>query len=446
MKKLLIIIAALCLIALPLTQASASVCIAEQQESYAISATEIDELTKKICLDIADRTTFTDACLDAANVIAGVSSSAFPEQGGAETVALSTASEYLEKEHLDISVEEYSISVTVSQGLQSVNKDLTSYYVIAKTKNFDQSKKTILFTTNFANHYSANDAFNGVKAEGALGSAATTALTIKLANYLSTVVDAPYNYVFAFFSGTDEGNFASADYVQNHLKRDVMLVINLERLGCGDTYFYTDEAKADHDEFVFAKAANYNLKQYSMSGKALLQIATVSDLPYSHYAILGDVASFLSVEKPCLQVMGGDFSKSIGSEGGEVDIVNTKNDTYENLVKYHPTYASKISVVSGFLTNLALDTQLKDVCSSAANSYKIFTKTWIAYVICIGLVMIMIVALILTTNKLEKKYPPPPPRKIKIAVFGKEFEDINSDDVIVDLKRNKNNDVNPFDV
>lgn len=444
MKKFLILALAVCLAFLPMLTAKGEVARAEQAQSQ-ITATEVDALTKKICLELKDRTTFTDACRSVAYAIASIEQSG-GSQGGVEAVALSTQAEYLSTEYLDTEVEEYTIVTTSQQGYSYVEKELASYYVIAKSKSFDQSKKTILFTTNFANHYSSNDAFYGVQAEGALGTAATTAMAITLANYLASVDNAPYNYVFAFFSGTDEGNFASEHFAKNHLTRDVMLVVNMERLGCGDTYFYTDEAKTAHGEYIANIADSFGAKQFPIAGRALLQIVTVDGLPYSHQAILGDIAPFLSVEKSCLQVMGGEYSGSSLSEGGEKDIVNTKLDTYENLLKYHPSYADKISKSCEMLISLALDAQLSDVCQGAATSYKTFTKSWIAYVICIGLILVMIFVLILVASRLENKYPLPAQKKVKIAVFGKEFEDINSGDIIVDIKRDKNNDVNPFDV
>ncbi|MBR2970744.1 MAG: M28 family peptidase [Clostridia bacterium] len=449
-KKLGIIILALCLIIAP-TFVTKTVFADEAATQNIITVEEIDALTQKICAELPDRTSFTDACLVAAKAIAGQpTGSVTPPDADLVSYATpmaSTSSDYLNSEYLDIEIQEFDTTVEVLDGYNYVDKKVTSYNVVAKTKSYDSAKKTVLITTNFANHYSENVFFNETKAEGALGTAATTALTIKLANYLAqNTASNKYNFMFAFFSGTDEGNFGSEAFIDEYLTRDVMLVINLERLGCGDTYYYTDEASTTHGDYIDKFVGEYNVQTFPKAGRVLLPIVTVQDLPYSHYAILGDVAPFLNAGKACLQIMGGDYSSFIESEGGEIEIINTNNDTYTNLSYYHSKYATKLSDVSQFVLDLTATEKLGEVCFGAASGYKVFTKYWIAYLIVLVIVVVLGVILFAVTNKMGKKYPLPSSKKIKIAVFGKEFEDCNGDEIIVDIKRKNESDINPFDV
>ncbi|MBE5731282.1 MAG: Zn-dependent exopeptidase M28 [Clostridiales bacterium] len=449
-KRLGIIILALSLIMAPML-VTQTVYADEVATQNVITAEEIDALTQKICSELPDRTSYTDACLTAAKAIAGQSiGSITPPDTDLVSYATpmaSTSSDYLSSEYLDIEIQEFDTTVEVLDGYNYVDKKVTSYNVVAKTKNFDGSKKTVLITTNFANHYSGNEFFVGTEAEGALGTAATTALTIKLANYLShNAASNRYNFVFAFFSGTDEGNYGSEAFIDEYLTREVMLVINLEKLGCGKTYYYTDEASTSHGDYIDAFAKSYAVQQFPTAGRVLLPIVTVKDLPYSHYAILGDIAPFLNAEKACLQIMGGDYSKFMDSEGGWIEIVNTSNDTYTNLAFYHPNYATKLSDVSQFVLDLTASEKLGEVCNGAASGYKVFTKHWIAYIIVLVILVALGVILYVVASKMGKKHPLPSPKKIKIAVFGKEFEDFNGDEIIVDIKRKNESDINPFDV
>ena len=423
MKKIFAFIIAVCLIvALPL---SINTVKAEDAGDY-ISAQALDELTKEICENLKDRTSFTDAIGIAAEKIASYLSAS---------------------ENLDVDIQHFKKTVTVAKGLGYEEKEIESDNVVASVKNSDPAKKTILITTNFANHYSESVGGKGVKAEGALGTAATTALTIGIAHHLASIEDPQYNYKFAFFSGTDEGNFGSEAYKDKYLDEDVILVINLERLGCGKTYYYTDEVKTSHGDLVDIISSPFRLEAFPTVGRVLLDYSTVDDLPYTHYAMRGDISTFLSVGKSCLELIGGEFNGLGDGEGSRVYVTNTSKDTYENLIANHPEYAIKLANAGRFVIEFATNGSLERVCQGAATSYKVFTKSWIAYVICLGIIVILILTMILVLQSFEKKYPLPTAPKVKIAVFGKEFEDFKEIEIVVDIKHNEDkNDVNPFDV
>ncbi len=441
MKKLFAVIVAL-LMTLPLF--GVNKVNADSTHSEYITAEEIRVMTENICNFVWDRTSFTEAIKSAADKLAGNGSSSELVAVGASDV------EFLNGIYLNARVEPFTTSVRVTKGFGYEQQDITSYNIFVSPKNFDPEKKTILITTNYSNLYGENFITKAMKAPGALGSAATTALAIKLANYMSTpefLENSPYNFEFAFFSGTYEGNFGSQAFIRDHAKEfddNVILAINLERLGCGETYFYTDEAETSHGEFIEKFSDGYDVKQFPSVGRVLLPIQTVDDIKYSHYALMSDNATFLSNGMSCLELIGGDFTGLGDREGGEKYLTNTGFDTYANLEKYYPDYAEKLSSVATFIIELTAKEELKDVCVGAATSYKVFTERWIAYVICLGIIIILILIMILLINRFEKKYPIPTSPKIKIAVFGKEFEDINENDIVVDIKRN-DDDVDPFE-
>ncbi len=444
MKKLFAVIAAL-LMTLPLFGVNKVNAESAAHPEY-ITAEEIKVMTENICNFVGDRTSFTDTIKTAADKLAGADSGS-----DSELVALGTTGvEFLDSVYVDAQVESFTTSVRVSKGFGYEQQDITSYNIFVRPKNFNDDKKTILITTNYSNLYGENFITKAMKASGALGSAATTALAIKLANYMSTPefsVNSPYNFEFAFFSGTYEGNFGSQAFVRDHAKEiadNVILTINLERLGCGETYFYTDEADTPHGEFIEKFSDGYDVKEFPSIGRVLLPIQTVDDMDYSHYALMSDNATFLSNGMSCLELIGGDFTGLGDSEGGEKYLTNTGLDTYANLEKYHPDYAEKLSSAATYIIELTAKEELKDVCVGAATSYKVFTERWIAYVICLGVIIILILIMILIVNRFEKKYPVPASPKIKIAVFGKEFEDIDENDIVVDIKRN-DDDVDPFE-
>lgn len=424
MKKLLVIIITALIVLVPL--GSLSYVKAETASPSAISVDELDALTQRLCEDFADRTSFTEQCREAAEGIKAILE---------------------ENTSLKVEVASYTKTFSVLNGFRYVDSDYTSYNVVAAPVKPDSGKKTVLITTNFSNHYSDSELMAGVNAEGALYNAASTALLIKLAEELPKANN-EYNFTFAFFSGTDEGNFGSEDYVNKFLSQDVMLVINLERIGCGYTYFYTDEAETEHGEFIKKQASGYeNIKEFPTAGRVLLGMSTVDGLPYSHYAMRGDISPFLSVGKSCLNLIGGEFKWLSDSESKDVRLTYTGNDTYAKLKESYPDYAVKLSKAGEFIIELTAQAELEGVCLGAAQSYKIFTQGWIAYVIALGIIIILILVLIFISRHFEKKYPIPAPPKIKLAVFGTEYEDVKENEIAVDISRKENkDDVNPFDV
>lgn len=400
---------------------------AESEIQTDVLAERIDDLTKEFCNEFKDRTSFTEKCYDAAQGIKNFLSG---------------------NDKLNVAVQEFSKTVMVAEGLGYVNKDITSWNVIASLKEKDKNKKTIIFTTNFANHYSLNVASNGLNAEGALYNGATTALLLALSEEL-TKATSEYNYMFAFFSGTDEGNFGSKAFADEYLSQDIILVVNFERLGYGKSYFYTDEVETEHGKFIRDFAQDYDLEEFPSVGRVILDMETVDGLPYSNYAIRGDLSTFMSLGKSCLELIGGDFS---GLLDGETVLSNSSLDTYENLVKYYPDYNDRLAAVGRFVIDLTAKSELGDVCLGSASSYKIFTQGWVANVICLGIIILLILIMILVIRHFEKKYPLPAAPKIKVAVFGREYEDINDNDIIIDIKKSDNksdnngDDNNPFDI
>lgn len=424
MKKLILIILSFVPVLSLFSFASAEEPMTKPQH---ITVSELEALTEEICVSVKERTSFT----------AGIEGAA---------IALSNM---LSGYGLSSSVQEFTVKKQVYENMfTATTKEYKSYNVVAETTPIS-GRKTVLITAPYANHYSDNPVMSGTGAEGALGTATSTALLITLAHYYEQHVEENvYNYRFALFSGTDEGNYGSRLYVENSANSldDVILNINFERLGGGNVYYYTDEAATEHGKFIKEVAKDYAMRSFPQTGRVLLDMSTVSGLDYTHYAMLGDNATFMSEGKSCLELIGGSF-RGLTSGDGKGFATNTKYDTFEHLCNVYPDYAEKLMTAGEFIIDLTSRAELKDVCLGAAQGYKVFTKTWIAYAIGLGIIVILILLLLLVTGRLEKKYPIPAQPKIKVAVFGSEYEDPKEDEIVVDIKHNDdNNDGNPFDI
>ncbi len=379
-------------------------------------ANSIDKTTREICEELEDRTAFTDAGKAAAEWV----------EKRLKAIGVS-----------DSQVQEFSLEATRSNGIKYETVTVYGYNVEAF---IDFGKEnTVLFSVPLSNHYSKNEGYGAVKAEGALYYATSVAFALEIAEILVNKSDYPYNVAFAFVAGTDEGNFGSKQYVKS-VEHRLTLCINVERIGCGNTYFYTGETKSALNDKAAEILTEYGLIEFPTAGKVMLPMQVVDGASYSTYAMRGDFASYVSAGYSALEIIGGDFSGGINGEGGKYVGLST-DDTYENLIKNHPAYASNVASLINAMVRFASDDSLPDICVGADNGFKIFTKEWLPYAIALGLVIIAGATLIIVTNALSKKYKMPPSKTLKVAVFGREFEDGHGDYI----DEVKYEDSDPFD-
>ncbi len=135
---------------------------------------------------------------------------------------------------------------------------------------------------------------------------------------------------------------------------------------------------------------------------------------------------------------------------GEKNVAYTENDNVDYLNSHMPSYSRKMAdaanLVYGCLTSEDFVASIENT-KSAARDYSIYTKIWIPSVIAIGVIILAALSLIPIARRFEKKYPPKPPsvRKLKVAVFGMDYEDASSGDIFVDLRRKEGSGGNPDD-
>ena len=79
-----------------------------------------------------------------------------------------------------------------------------------------------------------------------------------------------------------------------------------------------------------------------------------------------------------------------------------------------------------------------------AFDYSLLMKQWIPLLIAISVLLACGLVLIPVARHFEKKYPyKPTARRVKVAVFGMDYEDPKEGDVFIDVKRREDNN-NPF--
>lgn len=277
------------------------------------------------------------------------------------------------------------------------------------------------------------------------GTAALLALSEKIAE-TQTALD--FDLYVVYFGCGELGNYGARKFVESYLTASryerTLIMINLQRLGGDNLYVYGDEVPTDHTDYIFGKAEESGVELKSVPDTLPRMPAEYIDgLPFTHMGMLGASAEFASKGIPYANVFGGTFdtfSLGLDETAGEKNVAYTENDNVEYLNAHMPSYASKMAdaanLVYSCLTSADFVSSVENT-KATARDYSIYTKIWIPSVIAVGVILLAALALIPIARHFEKKYPPRPPavRKLKVAVFGMDYEDTSSGDIFVDLRR-----------
>ena len=125
----------------------------------------------------------------------------------------------------------------------------------------------------------------------------------------------------------------------------------------------------------------------------------------------------------------------------------TREDTYTRLRRDFSSYAVQMSAAANLVASALSDSNFVSVAVEGRANFRNYdwaTKKLIVQLVVIGILIAGGVAIVVIAKKLENKYPYVPPKiKIKVAVFGPDYEDKNAD-VIIDVKNKNDNPNNPF--
>lgn len=261
-----------------------------------------------------------------------------------------------------------------------------------------------------------------------------------------------FDLVFVFFGCSAYSSRGATEYanaMEPSERLNTLLMVNLHRLGGDRTYLYTDEVKTEHESFLRSVAHEKGLSIYTLPDSLpLIDGVYREGVYYAHFGMLGDHAVFQEWNIPSAYVFDGyygGFNLSDLERKGEENLGGTKNDTYPELVKKRPSYkahaADALSLLIGAFGKEGFVAAMTGTRTSTKD-YTFWTNPFWANMIVIFIAVALIILLIILVKYFEKKYPyVPTVRKLKIAVFGMEYEDKDAADIFVDVKRPKN----PFD-
>lgn len=392
-----------------------------------------DALSDFVADDRLDRTTFSDG----------------------ERAAADYLKEKVDGLGLETTLQPFEYTATVGRSSET----FFSQNVVALKKCGKENAKTVIVGANYDNQTSdvkvgEYKLLEGMSGHGAYMNGTGVATLLSLAEKLSEK-SLDVDVYFVFFGAGEVYNRGAEEFAEKYLTASLLprvtLMFNLQHIGGDNLYVYCDEVPTEHEDYITKKAAQAQIDLSKVPAtQPRMDVEYISGIAYTHIGMLGANKPFFERKIPTANIFGGTldtFGFALDECKGKSNIAYTKNDTIAEMDARMDGYADKMAqtaeLVYGCLNS-------PDFISCVENSYaeksdySLLMKEWIPYVIVLSAMLVFGLALIPFAYRFEKKYPyKKTVRKLKVAVFGMDYEDKNSGDVFLDVKTSDKRD--PFD-
>ena len=323
------------------------------------------------------------------------------------------------------------------------------------------SGKQIIIGTGYGNNYGNYDAkfdeTNPGASTGAFDNATGVATVLAImkhfelnAQQIRDKID--FDVTFVFFGCSEYNSLGASSYAEKMKPIDRLntaAMFNISKLGGERAYIYANDYKTERGEFLFSKAKSGGYEFYDIpDNMPIIEAEYIQGVSYTHYAMLGDHAVFSEWGINSVAIRSGyygGFNLSDLEKSGEKNIAGTSADTYANLIKTRAGYSKQCSDAASLIVSAVTSDGFIDAMSAADTDYSFWLQPLWAHLILLGVIVLLGVLTVVLVKVFEKKYPfVPKTKKMKIAVFGPEYESKNEDEIIIDVKPKDNN--NPFDI
>lgn len=350
-------------------------------------------------------------------------------------------------------LETQDISVEIINKYNSESNVLNSQNVIA---TYNEGKpKLVVIGANYDNMYSgvSEVGVGGDGGEGALGNVTGVATLLELAKAFNTRKPAlDFTVKFAFYGAGEIGAFGSGRFIAEYLNggANVLLAVNLYALAGQKLEVYADETDTIEDELFVESGEKYDTVIERLSRTTPLfpqQYAT--NITYSHIGLMSSQVSFFEKDIPSISIFGGDYDG--------FSYRNYKPDTLDSFRRDFIGYAKVMTDAASLVYGVVTSAEFAVLAPSFAENrydYSFFTESLYADFALLGVVVFLSIVLVIVVNLLGRSKPNGKKLKIKIAVFGMDYEEKTDNVIYVDTLRddssgaggdNKNNPVDPFD-
>lgn len=358
---------------------------------------------------------------------------------------------------------------------ENKNDTVKGYNVVAtyrskgRTMENDVSTKNVVIGAYYDNRYSvAYEGATALSAEGALANGTGVAALMYIGEYLATQKpELDFDVRLVFFGASfryDTGAQAYFDGMEPAVRRNTVLMVELQRLGCDHVYAFSDARKTEREPFFDRVAAENSLDIYKVTSKSPLIVNThaLDGIPFYQWAHTGVFAPFFNAGIPTLNIVGANWETVDMTDAESANYPNisySSADTLTNLKERYPDYAYKMATAATLvIRSLEADDFLATMIADYENfpDTSVLNKDWIWSLVVLGVILIAAIVVYLVIAHLGKKYRPRPvqQKRVKMAVFGMDYEDKDAEHIYVDIKNSPveeifpgvpNNEIKPVD-
>ena len=352
------------------------------------------------------------------------------------------------------------------------NKNYSSQNIEVRLKADSAKTKQVIIGACYDNGYgtlgendlkdgkdAAAEVFTASSSLGAYESGTSVATLMSIIDYYADkyeeIQNRDFSLVFVFFGAANYNNAGANEYSDKTMnatdRLNTLAYFDIGSMGGETLYMYADESETEHEKFVFDAAQSSQISISTLpDNMPIIDGIYLEDVYYAHYGMFGNQGPFMQKNIPCVRLFSGafgGFNLSPLEVSGEKNISGTNGDTFAALESSRSAYKKQGSAVASLIMNTVKKEGFAAAMESSRASkadYTAFTKPLWAYLTVIFAVIALCVALIFIVRHFEKKYPfVPQIKRMKIAVFGMDYEDKNDSDIFIDLKNSGPK--NPFD-
>lgn len=362
---------------------------------------------------------------------------------------------------LDAETSKFEVNVSTGNMQNPTEKRSSQNVVIRLPAPENGQGRQVIISTGYDNSFGKYSAeYDGNRpATGAYDNATGVAVVMSLIDYCSenagTLFEKiDFDLVFVFFGCSSYNSLGAEAYMDkgmtSHERLNTLMMLNIDRMGGERMYLYTDEVSTPHEKFIRSVANDAGSVYHTLpDNMPIINGMYIDGVYYAHFAMLESHSVFIEHGIPAAYLFSGyygGFNLSDLEKKGSANLGGTENDTYANLVSKRGDYARQGSDTASLVARSLTADGFVEAATAARTEtydYSFWVKPLWAYLIVIFVIIALCVVLIILVKYVEKKHPfVPIVRRMKIAVFGMEYETKSEEDIFVDIQRRPKN---PFD-
>lgn len=232
----------------------------------------------------------------------------------------------------------------------------------------------------------------------------------------------PFNVTFVAFDGEEKGLLGSNYFVNGYEDNpndgmsaeeiaNTLVMFNIDSIALGDdVYLMCENKHTDLANAILANSDGIVEKPYARG-----TYGSVLDSVYGHgygyyeYVQGSDHTPFRLKGIPVAFLFSGTYSASpwgFSESSSFSQVMNSADDTYENLVKSGVAYAVRIQNVGDAIANTIISDGFSDVAENARSqlvNLNFWYNKWWASLVILGILVILVIFTLLYNRKLQKK-------------------------------------------